>query len=184
MSVSRNKTEFLGKVRNVERTVGHLNDRKNLGPVATVVQGELERAAASAGLRKGSKIAGRPWAGVYVRPRGTKELAVGYSQPAHLVNSPTKPHIIGSRFQRRAGARRASAGLINLFAGNTVVRFRGRSTAKGAKVLHWGDNFAAFVKSPGTRGKRFFERSKTRVQAEGATAAHRQVLSALSEAFR
>lgn len=187
MGVSRTADQFVGKLKATEKVLGEQGDRRSLMPVAEVVKGTLERSAAQAGLRKGSKIAGKPWRGVYIRNQGARELAVGYASPAHLVNNRTKAHVIGARklgTRKAINKRTTGASLIGFLAGSGVAAsFKPRSITAGAKALHWGTNFAAYVRSPETRGKRFYERAKPVAQQEGGKAMQQSVSRALARVF-
>lgn len=188
MGVSKTADQFVGKLRQTEKVLGAQGDRASLLPVAQVVSTTLVTSAAQSGLHKGSKIAGRPWKGVYIKPVGTRELAVGYASPAHLVNSRTKAHTIGARKLGTRGAiskRVQGASLISFLTGSGgAASFRPRGTAKGARALHWGNSFAAYVHSPGTHGKRFYERAKPVAVKEGGKAMQQSVSRALARVFQ
>lgn len=187
MGVSTTAAQFNSKIRRAGEVVGAQGDRASLMPIARVVESTLIRSAAQAGLHQGSRIAGRPWKGTYIRPVGARELAVGYASPAQLVNSRTRPHTIGARKLGTRGAiskRVQGASLIGFLTGSSVAAsFKPRGIAKGARALHWGNNFAAYVRSPGTKGKRFYERAKPQAQQEGGKAMQQSVTRALSRVF-
>jgi hypothetical protein len=187
MGVSHSAAELGAKLKQAENVLGDAGTRKSLGPVADRVRGVMLRSAAGAGLRPGSKIAGRPWRGVYVRNEGTKNLAVGYASPAQLVNNKTRAHLIGARKlgTRKAISKRVTgASLVSALTGtNVAASFRPRDITKGAKALHFGGTFAAYVRSPGTRGKRFFEKAIPQAQKEGADEMGRTVNRALTRIF-
>lgn len=181
MGQSHNRAELIGKVG---RAGAALTGPQILQAATDSVKRTLEVSAARSGLRRGSNIAGRPWRGVYVRRAG-KGMAVGYAKPAHLVNSPTRPHVIGAKGlgTRATIAKKVTAASVaSIFGGTGSASFRGR---KGARALHWGgDNFAAYVRSRGTRGKRFFEAAKPAAARDGARSAHRSMVTGLASVFK
>lgn len=188
MGVSHSAAELTAKLRQAEKVMGDSGTRSSLNPVADRVKSVMLRSAAASGLHPGSRIAGKPWRGVYVRSQGATDLAVGYASPAHLVNSRTRPHVIGARKlgTRKAIAKRVTgASLASALSGVGIsASFKVRGTAKGARALHWGNNFAAYVRSPGTKGKRFFEKSKTPALKEGGEEYGRTVNRALARVFQ
>jgi hypothetical protein len=178
MGTSTSARQLAGKFHKMAVDV---NDGRKLAlPGARLAEGILERHASQAGLVKGDKIAGSPWAGVYNRPsRGYDDgHVVGYSKPAHLVNDPTERHVIGAR---RLGSRNslrskiANAGTLKAFGGSgrglfgtplaAEIKSRtGTKKRKGARALKMGGRFAAYAFHPGTSGKQFFQRALPEVQ--------------------
>lgn len=178
MGTSRTPGEFIGKIRAAENRL-HNFDRKSVLPVADAVKQVFTASAASAGLRRGSKIANRPWRGVYVRNSGTQNLAVGYAAPAHLVNNKTRRHVIGAK---KLGTRRTIASRVAAGKGLKVNDKRFGST-----VLHWGGAggpFARYVQHPGTRGKQFYEKALPPAEARARVEFQRGVNRTLAAVFK
>ena len=113
--------------------------------------------AAAKGLSPSSRIARGRW-GVGFDVKGSKNptAILKYRGQVHLVNNPTKAHEIRPRARGRR-AKRALATPHGVF----------------AKVQH-----------PGTRGKRFFESSKPKVEKAAAEVFEREVRFALTKQFR
>lgn len=178
MGISRDVTTFTKKLQSAGKVIGEQGDRKSLLPVARTVQATLDVSAATAGLRKGSRIAGKPWRGTYIRNQGTNELAVGYSSPAHLVNNTNRSHIIGAR--KLGTKKRISKQVLSAQGPVGLVL---SDTRQGAKALHWPGHFARYVHHPGSRGKRFYERAKPVAQKEGGAVFQSTVHRALARVF-
>ena len=122
---------------------------------------------ASAGGVIGSKMAGKrkPIGARYdLKGRGMSGVVVvTYTGPAHLVNNPTRPHMItakGLRGSRRSrGSRATGAALVGTFGMSGAGAFGGFG-GKGAKALTVGPNLRAYARHPGTSGKGFAQRAK------------------------
>lgn len=176
MGTSRSGKEVAGKFRAVA------DDMKAAqGPAlnAAALAAKNKMVAAPGAPRGTVKGAGKKGSRVGVRYKIVGNVAyVRWFGPAHLVNNPTKPHFIGlksARVQRRIGGN-----LIAALAAPTGGKRLRKTKAATLRPLKIGGDFAMWAKHPGTRGKRFFQRS--RPQAEKAAA--RAGLAKLAEPLR
>lgn len=124
--------------------------------------------AQRAGMRPGGRVAGRKWSvGFDVKGSRNPTSLVGFRGPVHLVNNPTAAHFIGARrLGSRAALRQLSTGVgaVAAFGGSnrgTFGRFRG---GRGKRALTIGSNVRAYAFHPGTKGKRFFQKSLPAIQ--------------------
>lgn len=169
---------FTKKIQATGKVIGEQGDRKSLLPVARAVQSALDSSAAGVGLRKGSKIAGKPWRGTYIRNQGASELAVGYASPAHLVNNTNRAHIIGAR---KLGTRKRISKQVLSTSG--PVGLTVSDTRKGATVLYFNGIFARYVHHPGSKGKQFYEHAKPIAQKEGGVVFQSTIHRSLARIF-
>lgn len=120
-----------------------------------------------------------------VRPSGTRKaigvrddfvrkdaVSVFYTGPAHLINNPTKPHLITARRQAsRTRSRQLVAGIgaVTAFGGTAKGMFgtlgkqsltRAGNQRGGARSLKIGGEHYAYAFHPGTKGKDFFSKAK------------------------
>jgi hypothetical protein len=123
-----------------------MNDAKRPLNVAAFEAKRVMQATAAPVL--GRKVTGKRRAvtvGYDIGGQGSHAWAlIGYRGPAHLLNNPTKPHMIYPR--RRPGV---------------------RTRRRGASVLKFPDGgFAASAHHPGTKGKHFYEAAKAIVERQ------------------
>ena len=138
MGTSTSTSQLVGKLDKFARALGDTRP----GLTAAAAAGKATFLAAGAGA-VGVKPAGKRkaiGARYDLRGSGFKASAtVTYTGPAHLLNNPTKPHVITAR------------------------RARARRSKRGALALTIGPNVRASANHPGTRGKGFAQRAKATV---------------------
>lgn len=182
MGVSTSPAEL---ARKFER-LGHDLTDVSIPLEATALRGKQIFQASAGGLI-GKTVAGKRKAiGARYDLRAKKaaegQAVVTYTGPAHLINNPTRPHVIvarrlgASRRSRSAAARRRDAtlafggtasGLFGSLLAATRTTRSGAVRSNGAAALFFGGNeFAAYARHPGTRGKGFFDRAKTVAERE------------------
>lgn len=136
MGVSSSPREFAAKLDKLGR---ELNDvRVPLGATALHVKQLFEASAAAAGVLGSSPAGKRKSIGVRYDLKGsgpTMQAVVGYTGPAHLMNNPTRPHLIEPR------------------------RGRGSRRRRGASALVIEGSVRAYANHPGTRGKGFYQKA-------------------------
>lgn len=186
MGTSRSGAELAGKL---DRFARDLRD-VTVPLEATALEGKriFERAAAGAGVL-GSSIAGKRKAvgarydlnNRKMKGIGEGQAVVTYTGPAHLVNNPTRPHVIAARrlglSRRRSTSRAARERDITLaFGGSAVGMFgallaatrttrSGAIRSQGAAALTIGGDLRAYARHPGTRGKGFFQNARGNAEA-------------------
>jgi hypothetical protein len=139
MGTSSSVNELTGKL---ERLAKDLND-PTAALNATALQAKGIFIASAAGVI-GRKVAGKRKAigaryDIGKRGAGVGQAIVTYTGPAHLVNNPTRDHMIFPRGARGTG---------------------GRRRRRGGQALTIGGNVRAWAHHPGTGGKHFFEAAK------------------------
>lgn len=117
---------------------------------------------AASGLSQGSMVAGRK---VAIRDStvGTAKVTtlISWVGPVHLVEGPTKAHVIAAKgLTTRGGARSKLLGSRASFGGSARGSFAGSSARKGKRGLKIGPNVRAYAFHPGTKGRGFWERNK------------------------
>lgn len=162
MGQSRSVEGFLKKIHQLETATERERTSSVTAGAATAKKIMLGTAAAR-GVAPGGKIAGRSWGVNYqVRPGRESTALVRYTGPFHLVNNPTKAHVIrprvfvgtrGSVAGRRGRGQRAvkGAALLSIF---------GLDARDGGALRMPGIGFRAEAHHPGTQGKRIFEAAK------------------------
>lgn len=131
--------------------------REGIFKAALAGKGIMVAEAAAAGLSPGSRIARGRWSvGFDVKGTDNPTALLRFRGPVHLVNNPTKAHEIAPRSRRRGSQKRALATAYGPF----------------ARVQH-----------PGTRGKRFFESSKPKVERVAAEVYERETTGVLRKQF-
>lgn len=183
MGTSRSGAELAGKL---DRFARDLRDVR-VPLEATALEGKriFERAAAGRGaLGKSMKGKRKPIGARYdLKPKGVGEgvAIVTYTGPAHLLNNPTRPHVIAARrlglSRRRSTSRTArqrdvtlafggsAAGLFGALRAASSVTRSGAVRSGGAAALTIGSDLRAYARHPGTAGKGFFQNA--RAIAEG-----------------
>ncbi len=144
MGTSRTVGQFTGKLDKLATELSNVN-----GPLeATALVGKqiFLASAASAGVLGAKPQGKRKLIGARYDTKNRKSKGLGegqvvitYTGPAHLVNNPTRAHVILPR--RRPG-----------------VRTRRKQAARA--LLFPSGDFAASAHHPGTRGKHFYEKAK------------------------
>ena len=137
--------------------------------------------ARKAGLSVGSTLAGKTWPG-YVATARTDSYLVQPRGPVHLHNNPNRRHFILAR-----GAR------TNLFAAGPVLPGMARPVAAqagrrrrsaGKQALAFGDQRAAIVNHPGTRGARWASKAVEIIERKAPEAYQREQSSVWRAVFK
>jgi len=180
VGTSTSAREFAGKLDRLAKAV---NDPA-VPLEATALAGKriFEAQAARAGVL-GRKVAGKRKAigarydmAKASRQAGSAVAVITYTGPAHLVNNPTRPHVIVARrlgATRRSRSRAArerdvtlafggsAAGLFGSVLAATRTTRSGAERSNGARALTIGGSLRAYARHPGTRGKDFYSGAKT-----------------------
>lgn len=161
MGTSLNTAQLVGKI---DRLARELKDQKGaLNQVGMAGKKIFLQAEAQAGVL-GSTVAGKRKAigARYDLTNDRRGVIVAVTGPAHLVNNPTRPHVIVARRPRGTRSRR-----------------------RGRQALTIGGNVRASANHPGTRGKRFFEKARVvAARTLPGVYARAQLTAPLKEIFR
>lgn len=131
--------------------------RRAIAAAADVAADIYNDQAAKAGLKIGSDLAGRPWAGYRVHQREDDAAIIKTSGPVHLHNSPTRAHKI---LPRGARTNLIGAGPVLPGMARPVIAQAGRKRrTAGAQALKYTGRWSADADHPGTRGKRWASRA-------------------------
>lgn len=177
MGTSTSGAQMAGKIDRLARDL-----REVRVPLeATALEGKkiFQAAAASSGaLGRGMQGKRKLIGARYdLKPRGLGQgmAIITYTGPAHLLNNPTRPHVIvarrlGATRRSRASAARqrdvtlafggSARGLFGAALAATRTTRSGAVRSNGALALTIGGDLRAYARHPGTRGKRFFQRAR------------------------
>lgn len=108
--MARSVAELAGKLDGAGRALRG-ESRRAVGSAAYEFKVGIERQFARDGLRRGSKLAGRPWRGVSYQVKTDSRVLVMAAKPSWLFNNPTSPHPIAPR-QRRGKKALAFNGIV------------------------------------------------------------------------
>lgn len=136
----------------------------SVGALGATIAGKRKAIGARYDLNKASKQAGRAVA------------VITYTGPAHLLNNPTRAHIIAARrlgLSRRRSTSRAArerdvtlafggsaAGMFGALRSATRTTRSGALRSQGKAALTIGSDLRAYARHPGTHGKGFFQRAR------------------------
>lgn len=165
MGKSSSIPAFLGKIDEASRAIA--SNRPAIQATAQHAKLVFIGSAAASGVGRGvgrspvsKKVSAR-----YDLRGGEQDASalVRYTGPAHLLNNPTKPHVIRSRKfagTRGTGARaRRGAGLLALFGVDASAQGRGGIVIPGVGVRR-------YAMHPGTKGLHFAQHAKNRCERE------------------
>jgi hypothetical protein len=204
MGTSRTGAELAGKI---DKLAKDLKDVR-VPLEATALRGKqiFQASAASSGAL-GNTITGKRKAiGVKYdiakasKAAGTATAIITYTGPAHLINNPTRPHVIAARrlgLSRRRSTSRAArerdvtlafggsaAGMFGALKAATRTTRSGAVRSQGAQALTIGTSLRAYARHPGTHGKGFFQRARTVAEATLPTVyARAQITEPLKRIF-
>lgn len=184
MAYTRSAKQFVADIEKM----GTITQRRR---AATVSQGALTAKeiiiaeAAAHGVKPTSKIAGAKW-GVRYDVKGFDNPAaiVKVIGPFHLVDSPTKPHMIyrkGKRAKGRGSGRINKQQILSEVFGGTGA-YSGGSLKLPAQVD--GSQYRAVVHHPGTAGKGIFAAAKAKAHYAVPRVMGRSVVEGWEEALR
>lgn len=176
MGTSRSAAELAGKLERFGKDLGDVS----IPLEATALRGKQIFQAAAGGLI-GTTVAGKRKAigaryDLKAKGAGEGQAVVTYTGPAHLVNNPTRPHVIAAKrlglTRRRSTSRAArerdvtlafggsAAGMFGALRAATRTTRSGAERSNGAAALTIGSELRAYARHPGTRGKHFFEKAR------------------------
>jgi hypothetical protein len=183
MGVSTSAGQLAAKFEGLAKDIG--NVRLPLEATALHTKKLMESSAASAGALGRTPAGRRKPIGVRYdfkgrgNTLGVGQVIVTYTGPAHLLNNPTRPHVIAAKRLRLGRSRTASGrrraerlGATLAFGGSTSGFFGALGPAQtttrsgavrsgGKRALTIGANLRAYAFHPGTAGKGFFQKART-----------------------
>lgn len=165
MGQSSSVPQLLAKLDAVSREIG--SNRPAVQATAVAAKGIFIREAAKKGVGRGvgKTAVSKKVSATYDLRGGDQDASalIRYTGPAHLVNNPTKPHLIRPRkfVGTRGSGKRAQKGAAFL----SIFGVDAHSAGRGGIVLP-GVGVRRFAKHPGTKGLKFAQRAAAECKQE------------------
>jgi hypothetical protein len=165
MGSSGSSLELAAKLQAAaNRTAASEARKRAINAAALAAKDTYNKHASAAGLRVGSKLAGRSWSGFGYKLVGNDHAIVSPRGPVHLHNAPTRPHRIDPKGERTATGRK-------------------RRVAGADSLLFGGEHYAG-VDHPGTKGKGWGKGAKAAIAKQSPEAYQRSMSSEWRAVFK
>lgn len=184
MGRSSSVPQFLGKLDAVTREIG--SNRSAVQATAVAAKGIFIAEAAKKGVGRGvgKTVVSKRVSASYDLKGGERDAkaVIRYTGPAHLVNNPTKAHVIRPR--KFVGTRSGGAKAGKAAALMSAFGLDAHSAGRGGIVIP-AVGVRRFARHPGTKGLRFAQKAATKCKQECPKVYQREGIAApVRKAFK